>query len=127
MFNNSFNHNGTIHFNVEEWSCTDPDEFQFCRKVSDTEFEYIQLKDKEKVKDSLCAGRNALRYLNDETIPSDWYQDEICVTDYDAEELAEYLEPYGGILDGTTDETIINQLTCECIFEQDIVMSGLYE
>ena len=47
MFNNKFNQDNTIHFDVNEWTCTDPDEWQYCRKVSATEFEYIQLKDKE--------------------------------------------------------------------------------
>lgn len=127
MFNNSFNRNGTIHFNPSEWSCTDVDEFQYCRKVSDTEYEYIQLKDLSKVEDSLCIGTQALEYLNDTTCAKDWYQDEICVTDYDAEDIAEYLQPYGGILDNVTDQAAINQLICECIFEQDIVQSGFYD
>jgi hypothetical protein len=46
-FNNKFNKDNTIHFDVEEWICTDADECQFCRKISDTEFEYIQLKNED--------------------------------------------------------------------------------
>ena len=118
-FNGKINSDGTIHFDRNEWECTDPDTFQFCRKVSDTEFEYIQLKDEEKVRDSLCIGRQILDYLNDETMPADWYQDEIDVADYSEKEIHYALSPYGGILDGVNDVVGRNQLIAECIFEQN--------
>ena len=129
MFNNKFNKDNTIHFDVEEWSCTDPDTMQFCRKVSDTIFEYIQLK----VED-LCRfatsfhlnNKHLLATLNDRTNISDWYQDEIDVTDYDSDEIGEFLSPYGGILDNVNEESMRNQLVCECIFETNII-SGEYE
>lgn len=127
MFNNRFNKDNTIHFVREEWECTDNDEFQFCRKVNDTTFEYIQLKDKKLVEGSLCLGRQILDYLNDETHAKDWYQDEICVDDYDAEEIAGYLSSYDGILDGIDDVVLRNQLVAECIFETDVVFSGDYD
>lgn len=126
MFNDRFTDDNKIIFVPEEWSCTDPDEFQYCRKISDTEFEYIQLKDKEKVRDSLCIGRQILSYLNKETSPCDWYQEIIDVTDYDADEIGEYIAPYGGILDGVNDEAAKNQLFAECIFETDVVMGEIY-
>ena len=127
LFDNKFNSDGTIHFEVEDWICTDPDTFQFCRFINGTTFEYIQLKDPERVKDSLCIGKQALSYLNDSTTARDWYQDIVNVDDYDADEIGEYLSPYGGILDGTSDERIRNQITAECIFETDIVNSGFYD
>jgi len=122
MFNNNFNSNGTIHFDVNEWVNTDPDEGQFCRKISDTEFEYIQIKDMSDKPHS----KRLLEVLNDKTTIKDWYQDEIDVNDYDADELGEYLSPYGGILDNVTDEQTRNQLTAECIFETDLI-SGDYD
>ena len=122
MFNNKFNSDRTIHFDVNEWTCTDPDQGQFCRKVNDTTFEYIQIKDMEGKEHS----KHLLETLNDKTTIKDWYQDEIDVNNYDADELGEYLSPYGGILDNVTDEQTRNQLTAECIFETDLI-SGDYD
>lgn len=125
MFNNKINKNGTIHFDVEEWICTDPDECQFCRKISDTEFEYIQLRneDLKKFVESFHLGnKHLLEVLNDRTIIADWYQDEICVDDYDADQLGEYVAPFGGddflnAIKGCDR----NQLMAECIFETDLI------
>lgn len=113
----------TIHFDIEKWECTDPDEIQFCRKVNDTTFEYIQLKN-ESLK-ALCQsfhlGKNILKYLSDKTYMSDWYIEEVDITDYSEDEIREYIKPYGaGLFDGCTTESR-NQLICECIFETDII------
>ena len=116
MFNNKINKNGTIHFDVKEWICTDPDECQFCRKVSDTEFEYIQLKTddlKSFVSAFQLGNKHLLSVLNDRTTIADWYQSETDVTDYDAEQIAEYLSPYGILYNVTDDEQTRNQLIVE--------------
>ena len=129
-FNNKFNKDNTIHFDVEEWVCTDPDECQFCRKISDTEFEYIQLRNddlKKFVETFHLGNKHLLEVLNDRTTIADWYQSETDVNDYDAEQIAKYLSPYGGILDGVTDEAGRNQLIAECIFETDDVANDWYE
>ena len=125
MFNNKLTKGNLIHFDPKEWECTDPDEWQYCRKISTTQFEYIQLKDKELVRDSLCYGKQGLEYLNEETSPSDWWQEEIDVTCYDEDEIEEYLAPYGykETYKDWSKETQ-NQLIAECIFETDIVMSN---
>ena len=127
-FNNRFNEDNTIHFDMNEWVCTDVDEFQYCRKVDSTTFEYIQLKNKEVVHDSLCLGRQFLEYLNDKTTIKDWFQDEIDVTDYNDKEIAEYISTSGGenFLANSKGATR-NQLIAECIFEQDVVFSGYFE
>ena len=116
MFNNKFNSDGTIHFDVNEWVNTDPDQGQFCRVIDTHTFEYIQIKDMEGKEHS----KKLLDILNDKTTIKDWYQDEIDVNDYDADELGEYLSPYGGILDNVADVQTKNQLTAECIFETDL-------
>ncbi len=121
-FNNRFNINMTIHFDPSEWVCTDPDQGQFCRVINSHTFEYIQVKDMEGKEHS----KNLLNALNDKTTINDWYQDEIDINDYDADELGEYLSPYDGILDNVTDEQTRNQLIAECIFETDIIC-GFYE
>ena len=129
-FNNKFNKDNTIHFDVEEWVCTDPDECQFCRKISDTEFEYIQLKNddlKKFVETFHLGNKHLLEVLNDRTTIADWYQSETDVNDYDTDEIGEYLSPYGGILDGVTDDVERNQIIAECIFETDDVANDWYE
>lgn len=122
-FNNKFNKDNTIHFDVEEWSCTDPDEFQFCRKVNDTTFEYIQLKN-EKIKNEFqhVSPKKFLFYINDNTTMNDWCEEEIDVCDYSPEEICGYLSAYGGILDNVNDDVLKNQLIAECIFETDVII-----
>jgi hypothetical protein len=129
MFNNKFNKDNTIHFDVNEWVCTDADQCQFCRKVNDTTFEYVQLKteDLKRFVDSFqLNNKHLLEVLNDRTHVSDWYQDEIDVNDYDADEIGEYVSPYGGILEGS-EGAERNQLIAECIFETDEVSNDWYE
>ena len=125
MFNNKFNKDNTIHFDVEEWICTDPDENQFCRKVSDTEFEYIQLKNdglRKFVNSFHLNNKHLLSVLNDKTKITDWYQDEIDVTDYDSDEIGEYVSAYGGDeYLGNSEGAERNQLIAECIFETDLL------
>jgi hypothetical protein len=123
MFNNKFNSDGTIHFDVNEWTCTDPDEGQFCRVIDTHTFEYIQIKDMEGKEHS----KKLLDSLNDKTTIKDWYQDEIDVNDYDADELGEYLSPYGGDeFLGDSEGAERNQLIAECVFETDLI-SGDYD
>ena len=128
-FNDKFNKDNTIHFDVDEWVCTDADQGQFCRKISDTEFEYIQLKTEDLkvfVQSFQLNNKHLLEVLNDKTKVCDWYQDEINVTEYDADDIADYVAPYGGILDGS-DGAVRNQLIAECIFETDEVSNDWYE
>lgn len=125
-FNNRFKNN-KIQFVPSEWTCTDPDEFQYCRVINDHEFEYIQLKNKDfRNECESLEPRMILGYLDERTTINDWYQAEIDVNDYDADELGEYVAPYGGILDGVDNEQDRNQLMAECIFETDLI-SGDYD
>ena len=118
MFNNKFNSDGTIHFDVNEWTNTDPDEGQFCRKVNDTTFEYIQLKDMTDKPHS----KRLLEVLNDKTTIKDWYQDEIDVNDYDSDQIGSYVSAYGGDeFLGDSEGAERNQLVAECIFETDLL------
>lgn len=118
MFNNRFNSDGTIHFDVNEWTNTDPDEGQFCRKVNETTFEYIQIKDMEGKEHS----KHLLETLNDKTTIKDWYQDEIDVMDYDVDAIGSYVSAYGGDeFLGDSEGAERNQLIVECIFETDLL------
>ena len=119
---------GKVRFNEDDWVCTDPDEIQFCRKVNNHTFEYIQLKKESLllIKDNLRIGKQVLKFLDGVTDADDWYEEIIDVDNYTDEEIKEYIAPYGGILDGVTDQTYINQLIAECIFEQDVVFVGEY-
>jgi hypothetical protein len=130
MFNNKFNKDNTIHFDVNEWKCTDADQGQFCRKISDTEFEYIQLKTEDLkvfIQSFQLNNKHLLETLNDKTTIKDWYQDEIDVSDYDADDIGEYVSPYGGDeYLGNSEGAERNQLIVECIFETDLIC-GDYE
>ena len=118
MFNNKFNSDRTIHFDVNEWTNTDPDQGQFCRKVNDTTFEYIQIKDMEGKEHS----KHLLETLNDKTTIKDWYQDEIDVNDYDSDQIGSYVSAYGGDeFLGDSEGAERNQLIVECIFETDLL------
>ena len=119
MFNNRFTEDNKIIFLAQEWTCTDPDEHQFCRKISDTEFEYIQLKDMTDKPHS----KRLLEVLNDKTTIKDWYQDEIDIMDYDVDAIGHYVSAYGGDeYLGDSEGAERNQLIAECIFETDIIM-----
>ena len=124
-FNNKFNKDNTIHFDVTEWTCTDPDEGQFCRKVNDTTFEYIQLKTddlKRFLHAFMLGGKNLLTTLNDRTFVTDWYQDEIDVNDYDSDQIGSYVSAYGGEeYLGDSKGAERNQLIAESIFETDLL------
>lgn len=121
-FADRFNEDNTINFDTSKWECTDVDQMQFCRKVNDHVFEYIQLKDADVF--DYYKNKNALDYLNGITSPNEWYQDIIDITDYSDDEVKEYLSAYGGILDNVNDDVQRNQIIAECIFEQDVVMVG---
>ena len=122
-FADRFNEDNTINFDTSKWECTDVDQMQFCRKINDHVFEYIQLKDVDG-NSAYFKNKNALDYLNGITTADEWYQDIIDITDYSDDEIKEYLSAYGGILDNVNDEVDRNQIIAECIFEQDVVMVG---
>ena len=105
MFNNRFTADNKIKFVPSEWTCTDPDEVQFCRQISETEFEYIQIKNPQ-IKSVAKGGCNALAALDGETMINDWYQDEIDVKDYSGKEIEDYVSPYGDILEGSETNVI---------------------
>ena len=125
--------NADFSFNFNDLSdieCTDIDNYQFCRHINDTTFEYFQLSDKEWIEqcDEWLADNHQRtasdllkNFLNGRTYPYDWEFATINVNDYDDDELGQYLSGFGGILDGVTDEVEKNQLTAECIFEEDYI------
>lgn len=123
-FADRFNKDNTINFDTSKWECTDVDQMQFCRKINDHEFEYIQLKDVDGDYSVYFKNKSALDYLNGITTADEWYQDIIDITDYSDDEIKEYLSAYGGILDNVNDDVQRNQIIAECIFEQDVVMVG---
>ena len=112
---------------TQKWSCTDRDQYQFCRIISEHEFQYIQLKNVEDVEKRIGKPlhtfdlESVLQVLENNTNDEDWYEDYIDTDDYQ-DDAEEYFAPYGGILDGVTSERDRNQLLAECVFEQDVVM-----
>lgn len=110
--------NGHIYFDTS-WHCTDVDNFQFCKKISDTEFSYCQLANEDIINEvENINPKDVLDYLNTkQTNITDWFSGDIDVNDYDSDEIGEVLSAYGDILNGCDDITLRNQLICECIFE----------
>ena len=122
--------------NPNEWEMTDPDTYQFARKVNDTTWEYYQLANEEIIKllsdviyknqsvDPTPLKDRVLNYINNydsfKTTSDDWYFGEIDLYEYDEDEICDYLSAYGeSYLQGADENTKV-QLTCEAIFETDM-------
>ena len=122
--------------NPNEWVMTDPDTYQFARKVNDTTWEYYQLANEEIIKllsdviyknqsvDQTPLKDKVLNYINNydsfKTTSDDWYFGEIDLYEYDEDEICDYLSAYGeSYLQGADENTKV-QLTCEAIFETDM-------
>ena len=128
---------GRVFFdNPNEWVMTDPDTYQFARKVNNTTWEYYQLANEEIIKlleeviynnqsiDPTPLKDRVLNYINNRSIfkttSDDWYCGEIDLDDYDEDEIYDYLSAYGeSYLQGADENTKV-QLTCEAIFETDM-------
>ena len=123
--------------NPNEWVMTDPDTYQFARKVNNTTWEYYQLANEEIIKlleeviynnqsiDTTPLKDRVLNYINNRSIfkttSDDWYCGEIDLDDSDEDEICDYLSAYGeSYLQGADENTKV-QLTCEAIFETDMV------
>lgn len=122
--------------NPNEWVMTDPDTYQFARKVNNTTWEYYQLANEEIIKlleeviynnqsiDPTPIKYRVLNYINNydsfKTNSDDWYCGEIDLDEYDEDEICDYLSAYGeSYLQGADENTKV-QLTCEAIFETDM-------
>ena len=123
--------------NPNEWVMTDPHTYQFARKVNNTTWEYYQLANEEIIKlleeviyknqsiDPTPLKDRVLNYINNydsfKTTSDDWYCGEIDLDDYDADQICDYLSAYGeSYLQGADENTKV-QLTCETIFETDML------
>ena len=122
--------------NPNEWVMTDPDTYQFARKVNNTTWEYYQLANEEIIKlleeviyknqsiDPTPLKDRVLNYINNydsfKTTSDDWYFGEIDLYEYDEDEICDYLSAYGeSYLQGADENTKV-QLTCEAISETDM-------
>lgn len=128
---------GRVVFNnPNEWEMTDPDTYQFARKVNNTTWEYYQLANEEIIKlleeviynnqsiDPTPLKDRVLNYINNRSIfkttSDDWYYGEIDLDDYDEDEICDCLSAYGeSYLQGADENTKV-QLTCEAIFETNM-------
>ena len=122
--------------NPNEWVMTDPDTYQFARKVNNTTWEYYQLANEEIIKlleeviyknqsiDPTPLKDRVLNYINNydsfKTTSDDWYFGEIDLYEYDEDEICDYLSAYGESYLQSADENTKVQLTCEAIFETDM-------
>lgn len=119
---------------LQGWTCTDPNNFQFRRKISEKVYEFKEfdlsllnpattssldfIKDKEKLSLELFVNK----YWNQEEL---WFNEEIDLNLYEDGEIREALDTYGyeyeeGLViypngDSYTDDALI----AECLFEQE--------
>lgn len=118
--------------------CTDPDQLQFCLKISDTKFWYSQpnlyhtdlLPDADtpasRIYDKYCGYPDEL--LQAAQTDNDvrnfvinrrlWMEGEIDVNDFSREEQEELLDDYGYKWSEFTNDAERNQIICENHFEQ---------
>lgn len=118
--------------------CTDPDQLQFCLKISDTVFWYCQpnIYHDDLLPDSgISVGHILSEYLGNpkallehartdpavKALVSDrnyWLEGEIDVDDFTREEQEELLKDYGYAWEDFTSDADRNQIICENHFEQ---------
>ncbi len=120
-FHANVGRNGEVFFDPREWQCTDIDNVRYCRHINDTTFEFIQLKEScplhKHIEEDSWYGK--LERLSGLTKEDDWYEEVINITNYDADVIGETLAMYGfSNWDKYSKETQ-NQLTAECLFEQN--------
>ena len=122
-FHGKVNRNNKVYFEPSEWSCTDRDNMQFCRKIDNTCFEYIQLKESKKVwaKEQTKDVDNILEVLSYCTEMEDWYYEIIDVNDLSKADIDEVLDCYGNFGYNSISD-VPNQLIAEAWFEQNTCM-----
>lgn len=103
------------------WFCTDPDCMQFCHKVNENEFKFIQA-----VWLDTCGDDSVAENAKDE---SDNYA--ICtgyidLDLYDSDDIEGSLASYGYTLDSVEEiyAEYTNQVIAECLFEDDCLYDG---
>jgi hypothetical protein len=105
-----------VDYTKLEWTCTDPDNEQYGRKVSDGVFQF-----KEWIGGAIA--EKTIEELFDE--PGSWEEDTIILANFNENEIREHISAYYSSLEelkeiyGDDSDWII----AECIFEQQ---SGLY-
>ncbi|GAB6119621.1 hypothetical protein [Dysgonomonas termitidis] len=121
--------------------CTDPDQLQFCLRISDNEFWYCEpnwYNDKLMPDAATPERRLLLKYMGDpkkllEDAQTDnelkallanrqlWLHGGSETDDFTKEEKLELLDSYGYTWDSFTDDAERNQIICEIYFEQNPV------
>lgn len=109
-----------VDYTKLKWTCTDPDNFQYGRKVSDGVYQFKEWIGKEKL---TIPQEKTVKECFDE--PGDWEEDTIVLANFNENEIRKHISAYYSSLEelkeiyGESSDWII----AECIFEQQ---SGLY-
>lgn len=109
-----------VDYTKLEWTCTDPDNFQYGRKISDGVYQFKEWIGGAKLE--VPVGKTIKECFDE---PGDWEEDTIVLTNFNDEEIANHVSAYYDSVEqvheiyGDDAEWII----AECIFEQQ---SGLY-
>lgn len=99
------------------WFCTDPDCMQYCQKISETEFRFIQA-----VWLDTCGDDPRARHAKDESDNYVVCADYIDLELYSDEDIESSLAYYGYFLGAareTYDKDFLNQIISECLFEDN--------
>lgn len=115
---------------IIEWTCTDPDNFQYGRKLSPGVYQFKEFDrhiadGKFYTLKELPYYVQKLKVLVDFNCPDFWVEDTISLTNFTDDEILSHISPYYNSLE---DVKLIygddwEWIVAECIFEQT---SGLY-
>lgn len=107
------------------WVCTDPNTFQYGRKISNWVYEFKELLNKEEVPDILIREPFIKKELWDKH--DKWKYKVIDLSEYSAFDIEECIRSYGFTLDPSDDSRYIfhiyknietvNWIIAECLFE----------
>jgi hypothetical protein len=83
-------HDGKVYFSTEDAECTNVDLCQWQQKITENYYSFVQAVEPDKIA-GMLKGKVKLENINGMTNPEDWYQGDIDLTDYTADEVAEAL------------------------------------
>lgn len=106
--------------NPSDWTCTDPDNFQYGRKVSDGVYQFKEWIGGAKLGTSISDTVKECFYE-----PENWEEDTIVLADFTDEEIRNHISAYYDSLEALKEiyENDSEWIIAECIFEQT---SGIY-
>jgi hypothetical protein len=106
--------------NPNDWTCTDPDNHQYGRKISDGVYQFKEWIGGGKLDEPV---EKTIKECFDK--PENWEENTITLSDYTEEEIRNHISAYYDSLEALREiyENDSDWIIAECIFEQE---SALY-